>query len=116
MSGSSGIWIVIPAYNEGEVIADVVTGVRTEYDNVVLVDDCSRDHTGDEACRAGAVVLRHAVNLGQGAALATGIRYALARGADFVVTFDADGQHRVEDIAVLLARQRETGTDVVIGS
>lgn len=110
------LWIVIPAYNEGPVIGDVVAGVRARYPNVVVVDDCSTDVTGDAAARAGAVVLRHPINLGQGAALQTGITFALSRGAAFVVTFDADGQHRVEDVAALHARQRETGADVVIGS
>jgi glycosyltransferase involved in cell wall biosynthesis len=56
------------------------------------------------------------INLGQGAALETGIRYSLANSAKAIITFDADGQHRVEDIAVLIKRQAETGADVVIGS
>lgn len=110
------LWIVIPAFNEGEVIADVIRGVRASHPDVVLVDDCSSDATGETAAAAGAVVLRHPINLGQGAALQTGIRFALRRGADFIVTFDADGQHRVEDIGVLLERQRETGADIVVGS
>jgi glycosyltransferase involved in cell wall biosynthesis len=110
------LWVVIPALNEGTVIADVVAEVRTCYKNVVLVDDCSDDDTADLALGAGAVVLRHPVNLGQGAALETGIRFALSRGAEQIVTFDADGQHRVQDIAALVDRQRETGADVVIGS
>jgi glycosyltransferase involved in cell wall biosynthesis len=109
-------WIVIPAFNEGPVIGDVVAGVRARYRHVVVIDDCSRDETGDLAFQAGAIVLRHAVNLGQGAALATGIRYALSQGAEYIVTFDADGQHRVDDIPVLLNRQRETGAEVVVGS
>ena len=107
---------MIPAFNEGPVIGDVVAGVRARYSQVVVVDDCSVDQTGDMAFQAGAIVLRHAVNLGQGAALATGIRYALSQGAETLVTFDADGQHCVDDIRVLLNRQRETGTDVVLGS
>ena len=111
-----GIWIVIPAYNEGDVVADVVASVRARYSNVVVVDDCSDDATGIAAMSTGAVVLRHPVNLGQGAALQTGIRYALAMGAQIVITFDSDGQHRVEDIGILVDRQRETGADVVAGS
>ena len=110
------LWIVIPAFNEGVVIADVINGVRRHYPNVVLVDDCSGDETGASALEAGAIVLRHPVNLGQGAALQTGIRYALDRGARYIVTFDADGQHQVEDIPVMIERQRETGADVVVGS
>jgi glycosyltransferase involved in cell wall biosynthesis len=112
----NGTWIVVPAFNEANVIADVVADVRVRHPEVVVVDDCSEDGTGLAAMAAGAVVLRHPVNLGQGAALQTGIRYALEQGADYIVTFDSDGQHRAQDIDVLLARQRETGADVVIGS
>jgi glycosyltransferase involved in cell wall biosynthesis len=83
---------------------------------VVVIDDCSADATSDVAHAAGAVVLRHPVNLGQGAALQTGLRYALAQGAEAIVTFDADGQHRVQDIDVLLETQRQTGAEVVVGS
>ena len=113
---SGGLWLIIPAYNEGEVIANVVAEVRRQYQNVVVIDDCSKDDTGEAALRGGAIVLRHPINLGQGAALVTGTRFALSRGAEYLVTFDADGQHRVEDIAVLRERQRETGADIVIGS
>lgn len=110
------LWVVIPAYNEGEVLRGVVEGVTEYYGNVIVVDDCSGDDTSAVACAGGAVVLRHPINLGQGAALETGIRYALTRGAKTIVTFDADGQHQVADIAVLVNRQFETGADVVIGS
>lgn len=110
------VCIVIPAFNEGPVIGDVVTAVRAVYPNVVLIDDCSSDETGKIALAAGAVVLRHPINLGQGAALQTGFRYAISRETQFIVTFDADGQHQVEDVAVLLQMQHQTGADVVIGS
>ena len=110
------LWIIIPAYNEGEVIRDVVAGVRARYPNVVLVDDCSLDETGDAAYSGGAAVLRHPINLGQGAALQTGIDYAIAHGAKFLVTFDADGQHRVEDIETLLEVQKRANVEVVVGS
>ncbi len=116
MNDVGSVWIVIPAFNEAQVIAGVVGGVRSRYPKVVVVDDCSSDDTGAAARSAGAVVLRHAINLGQGAALQTGIRFALEQGADCVVTFDADGQHRVDDIAALRERQRATGADVVFGS
>jgi glycosyltransferase involved in cell wall biosynthesis len=113
---ASGLWVVIPAFNEGQVIGDVVRKVRALHPRVVVVDDCSRDDTGPAALSAGAKVLRHPINLGQGAALQTGIRYALSLGADCIVTFDADGQHRVEDIAPLLETQARTRADVVVGS
>lgn len=116
MADRERVFIVIPAYNEGEVIGEVVRGLRPGWPRVVVIDDCSADATSDVAHAAGAVVLRHPVNLGQGAALQTGLRYALAQGAEAIVTFDADGQHRVQDIDVLLETQRQTGAEVVVGS
>jgi len=110
------VWIVIAAYNEAEVIRDVVAGVRKRFRCVVVVDDCSRDQTARGALEGGAVVLRHPMNLGQGAALQTGINWALQRGASAIVTFDADGQHRVEDVDVLIDLQAQSGADLVIGS
>ena len=96
------IWVVIAAYNEVGVIARVVGEVRQCGYTVLLIDDGSTDATAATAEKAGAVVIRHPVNLGQGAALQTGIEYALREGADVIVTFDADGQHRVADIDVLI--------------
>jgi polyprenyl-phospho-N-acetylgalactosaminyl synthase len=93
------IAVVVPAYNEGTVIGGVIAGLRERYATVIVVDDCSTDDTARAAAAAGAVVLRHIVNLGQGAALQTGIAFALREGAELIVTFDADGQHRVDDIA-----------------
>jgi polyprenyl-phospho-N-acetylgalactosaminyl synthase len=93
-----------------------VMGLLRLYRNIIVVDDCSSDDTGATAFRAGATVLRHPINLGQGAALQTGIRYALSRGAEYIVTFDADGQHRTDDIRALIDAQVRTGADVVLGS
>ena len=70
------VWIVVPAFNEASVIGDVIADVRSVFDHVVCVDDGSRDDTGDVALRAGAHVVRHPVNLGQGAAIQTGVEYA----------------------------------------
>ncbi len=109
-------WIVIAAYNEGRVIRSVVEGVRSSYPNVVLVDDSSRDNTSDEARAAGAVVLRHIINRGQGAALRTGILYALQQGAEAIVTFDADGQHDAKQIPNLVAPIESGKFDVALGS
>jgi glycosyltransferase involved in cell wall biosynthesis len=115
-SKNPALWLVIPGFNEDRMIAQTLTSVRAWLPNVVVVDDGSSDRTADVAASAGAHVLRHVVNLGQGAALATGIRYALLRGAEFIVTYDADGQHRPEDIDTLLDMQRKSGADVVLGS
>jgi glycosyltransferase involved in cell wall biosynthesis len=80
------------------------------------VDDGSVDATASAALAAGAIVLRHAVNAGQGAALQTGIDYALANGATYVATFDADGQHHVEDLVTMLAVLQASPHDIVLGS
>ena len=110
------VWIAIAAYNEGSVIAGVIEGVRAAGYAVVAVDDGSADETADAAERAGAAVVRHPINLGQGAALQTGIEFALAAGAEIVVTFDADGQHRVSDVAVLTAALNAHNADFALGS
>lgn len=109
-------WIVVPGYNEGGVIASTIRGILMIHPNVVMVDDGSSDETVEQALAAGAAVVRHPVNLGQGAALMTGIRYALDRGAEYIITFDADGQHRPGDIPRLLATAERSGADVVLGS
>lgn len=111
-----GVWVVIAAYNEAKVIEPVVRDVMRRCPRVVVVDDCSRDGTGRLALRAGAHVLRHPVNLGQGAALQTGIDYALAQGAELIATFDGDGQHDIDDLPVLLEAQRTSHADCVLGS
>jgi polyprenyl-phospho-N-acetylgalactosaminyl synthase len=110
------VWIVIPAYNEGQMISDVVHSVLRSFPNVVVVDDASADQTAHLARRAGAHVVRHPINLGQGAALQTGFEYALAADASFIVTFDADGQHHSSDIPGMLERLIETGADIALGS
>jgi glycosyltransferase involved in cell wall biosynthesis len=107
-------WVVIAAYNEAAVIEGVVASVLGDGWPVVVVDDGSRDETAARARAGGAVVLRHAINLGQGAALQTGIDYALRRGADFIVTFDADGQHDPADLPALVGALAEH--DIALGS
>ena len=113
---SDDLWVVIAAYNEARMIGSVVRGVRAHYGNVVVVDDGSADATAEEALAAGATVLSHPINLGQGAALQTGLAYAYGQRATRIVTFDADGQHAIEDVAVMLAIQDRLGVDVVLGS
>lgn len=92
------IYVVIAAYNEGQVIAGNIANLRNIISNIVVVDDCSSDDTSNQAMQAKAHVLRHPINLGQGAALQTGIEFALAQGAEYIVTFDADGQHQPNEI------------------
>ena len=111
------VWVVIPVYNEGSVIADVVAGVLPTFPNVVCVDDGSRDDSAERIFRTAAHLVSHPVNLGQGAALQTGLQYALLQeGSEYFVTFDADGQHRVEDAADLVRAVRDGDADVALGS
>lgn len=109
-------WIVIAAYNEGTVIRGVIDGVKRLYPNVVVTDDASTDNTAAEARSAGAIVLEHLINRGQGAALKTGITYALQHGAEAIVTFDADGQHDPKDVPAMLAPIERGEVDVTLGS
>ena len=110
-------WLIIPLFNEGSVIFDVVQQARETFPNIVCVDDGSTDDSAENARRAGAHLVRHPINLGQGAALQTGLRYALgdARAAYFV-SFDADGQHRTEDALTMVRRLATEPLDIVIGS
>jgi glycosyltransferase involved in cell wall biosynthesis len=111
------VWLVIPLYNEARVIGDVVRTARAVFPHVVCVDDGSSDDSATQAAAAGAVVVRHPVNLGQGAALQTGFEYALSvPGMRWVVTFDADGQHQVQDVVDMLDKARTENLDVVFGS
>lgn len=109
-------WVVVPAYNEATVIGAVIADLRRQIKNVVVVDDCSSDATASVAQSAGAVVLRHVINRGQGAAIQTGLEFALRRGATAIVTFDADGQHAADDLPVLLRPIHEGNADFVLGS
>jgi len=110
------IWLIIPAYNEAAVIGRVIADVIRRGYNVAVIDDGSTDETGCRAAAAGAVVVTHPINLGQGAALQTGIQYALRRGADAIVTFDADGQHRAADIEGLIDALATNNADFALGS
>lgn len=116
-AAASTTCVVVPAYREAAVIADVVAVLRPHFGEVVVVDDGSRDSTGDVAAAAGATVLRHPVNLGQGAALQTGFEYAVSRPwVTHVLTFDADGQHDVEDALAAVELAVSSGVDLVLGS
>ncbi len=114
--GLAATWVVMPAYNEGGAIGDTLKRVKSVFPNIVVVDDCSTDTTGAIATGLGAIVARHPINLGQGAALQTGIDYALSRGATEIVTLDSDGQHDPADAARMLAILKKRGVDIVLGS
>lgn len=111
------VWVIIPAYNEARSIGSVVAGLRhAGYQNVCVVNDGSSDGTAALALRSGAHVLEHVTNFGQGAALQTGIDYALAGGAQYVCTFDADGQHATQSLDALLHAIDAQEADVALGS
>jgi glycosyltransferase involved in cell wall biosynthesis len=111
------VTVVVPALNEEARVGTIVSDLRERFGRVVVVDDGSTDDTATRARAAGAAVVSHPTNLGQGAALQTGFVYAMRDpGMHYVVTFDSDGQHRVEDALSLLETARRTGVDVVLGS
>lgn len=110
-------WLVIPLFNESQVVGEVIRAARTTFPKIVCVDDGSSDESAAVAAEAGAAVVSHPVNLGQGAALQTGLTYAAQDpAAQYFVTFDADGQHRVEDAARMVQALRDEPYDVILGS
>jgi glycosyltransferase involved in cell wall biosynthesis len=110
-------WLIVPLYNEVAVVGEVISAALTEFPHIVCVDDGSTDGSADAARTAGAIVVHHPVNLGQGAAIQTGLTYALGDSqAQFFVTFDADGQHRTEDVRAMLEALIRDDLDIVIGS
>jgi glycosyltransferase involved in cell wall biosynthesis len=116
-SDNSDVWVIVRCYNEALVVGDVIRGLRKVFPNVVGVDDGSSDTSAEEMASAGARVVRHAVNLGAGGALQTGLQFALLdHGAAYFLCFDADGQHRVEDAASMMDRIRAEKMDILIGS
>lgn len=115
-SSTTGTVVVIPAFNEEQTIFSVASAVLERGHDVVVVDDGSSDGTSAQARRGGARVLRHPINRGYGAALTTGTQWAVRRGYEVVVHFDADGQHDPDDIASVVQPIRAGEADVAIGS
>lgn len=113
---NSEIFIVMPAYNEGRVVRNTLRPLVDAGFSVVVVDDGSKDNTWRQLAGLGVQRLRHPFNLGQGAALQTGVSYALQQGAQYIVHFDADGQHNPEDIRGLLEPVMQGKADVTLGS
>jgi len=110
--------VIIPALNEERFIGPVISAISKINDDVdiLVVNDGSRDRTAAIAEEKGVMVIDHTYNLGYGAALQTGFRFAVNRGYEYVITMDADGQHDPESISELFSCLRTTGADVVIGS
>lgn len=110
-------WLVVPCYNEGPVIGDVLRDALQTFPNIVAVNDGSADNSAAAIHAAGAHLVNHPVNLGQGAAIQTGVEYARAQpGARYFVTFDADGQHQVADVVRMVERLRTEPVDIIVGT
>ena len=110
-------WLVVPLYNEAQVVAEVIANARQTFPNVVCVDDGSRDDSAAQARSAGAIVVSHPLNLGQGAALQTGITDVLTRtNARYIATFDSDGQHSTDDVMAMVRRAHDEDLAIVLGS
>ena len=108
---------IITVYKEAEVVRGVVEKVLEQYRHVVCVNDCSPDDSAAEIEATGAYLVNHPINMGQGAALQTGIEFArLIPGVNYFVTYDADGQHQLTDVRRMLETIEEKGTDFVLGS
>ena len=117
MSAFSDTWLIVPCYNEGSVIFDVLSHARETFPNIVAVNDGSRDDSAAQIRAAGAHLVNHPVNLGQGAAIQTGVEYARTQpGAQFFVTFDADGQHQEKDVVRMIERLRSEPVDILVGT
>ncbi|BCX42408.1 MULTISPECIES: glycosyltransferase family 2 protein [Stenotrophomonas] len=113
----SNVAVVIPAYNEGSAIKDTIHAIPGNFPKIIVIDDGSRDDTRERVRETRATLIRHPINLGQGAGLQTGIDAALLDPAiEYIVTFDADGQHRIEDVESMLAYAVQHKVQIVMGS
>jgi glycosyltransferase involved in cell wall biosynthesis len=117
MINSDHIFIIIPVYNEAKPVKEVIAELlRRGYLNIIVIDDGSTENILYQISHLPIIFMRHRVNLGQGAALQTGLTFARKKGAQIVITFDADGQHCADDIEKLIAPIATSNADIVIGS
>ena len=116
MSDRKTIFVIIPCYNEANIIRETITTIIEKGYSIIVVDDHSTDNTKEQLKEIPLIYLHHRVNMGQGAALQTGISLALKKDAEYLVTFDADGQHDVSDIDGMLHKLKEEHFDIVLGS
>jgi len=116
LNDRKSIFVIIPCYNEARVVKNTVTGVLEKGYSVVVVDDCSKDGSKKQLVGLPVHYLRHRINMGQGAALQTGIDFAKRKGAKYFVTFDADGQHDSNDIEGMVELIENEKCDIVFGS
>jgi len=110
------VFIIIPCYNEAAIIRQTVNSLLDLSYTVVVIDDASTDSTQQVLSGLSVFYIRHPINLGQGAALQTGIDFALKKGATYIVSFDADGQHDAKDIKEMVDILMDGKADIVFGS
>ena len=114
--------VIIPAYNEAQVLRSVVKSARRVFDrsqysiDIIVVNDGSKDTTHHEAHKGGAIVINHILNSGAGSATATGLSYAMRHNYEAAATMDADGQHKPQDVLKGLKKLHVSGGDLLIGS
>ena len=117
MEKTQKIYIIIPAFNEAGSIIKVIKDLFCNgYENIVVVDDGSTDKTSEIVKKFNVFLIRHPVNMGPGAAIKTGIDFALLNDADIIVTFDADGQHIAKDILDLVKPIISNKADITLGN
>ena len=122
MSDSNDIFVVVPAYNEEKTVSQIIEGIVEDGYNVVLVNDGSKDDTLNLAIESKRkypnkiFIVSHIINRGLGAALKTGMTVAINKGAKYILTFDADGQHDIDDIAKVIKPLQEGKADACIGA
>ena len=109
-------WVVIPAFNDNGPLTKVIREIVSLGYSVVVVDDGSQVPVITSVTTPGVHVLRHCVNLGQGAAIQTGFSFALSMGAAYLVTFDADGQHSANEIEALLEPLQSGVAEIALGT
>lgn len=113
----SEVAVIIPVYNEATVVGEVIESVKKKFDYVICVDDGSKDKSADRIQSAGGYLVKHPINMGQGAALQTGVEFARQfEHIKYFVTYDADGQHILEDVVKMLKVIQKGKYDVVLGS
>ncbi len=119
MIKNDNVHIVIPVYNEEKIILKVIDNlIKHGYKNLILIDDGSQDSSYEtiKNSKYKVILLRHLINLGQGAALQTGIEKALELGAEIIITFDSDGQHNPKSIPYLINPIIKHNYDIVLGN
>ncbi len=116
MEKLSGLFVIVAAYNEEKSIKEVIKNLFLITDNIVIVDDGSIDKTFEIATNYKCNVIKHSYNLGQGAAIRSGVNFCLENNAKYIATFDADGQHNVEDLYKMFKIIYNSNIDVILGS